>query len=313
MRLFLTGATGFIGSHLARRLVREGCEVTALVRPGADRRRLADVQNRLTIVEGDLRAPRELARALQATAPEVCVHLAWCATGDYLHADENLAFVSASVGLLPVLNEAGCRRIVLAGTCVEYDTTPGLLTEASPIRPRTLYAACKQALWLMTEQFAHARTWSAVSAKLFQVYGPDEHEARLVPRVIRSLRAGEPCSLTSGDQRRDFLHVEDVAAALAALARSEITGPVNVGGSAHVPVAEVARELGHLLGRPDLIRLGALPPRADEPPCLCASPGRWQAELGWTPRYNLPEGLRHTVDWWRVHVPDGHVLPALSE
>ncbi len=313
MRVFLTGATGFIGSHLARRLVGEGCAVTALVRPGADRGRLADVQDRITLVEGDLLAPRDFAEALETAAPDVCVHLAWRTTGDYLHADENLRLVSASLDLWNMLDAAGCRRVVLAGTCVEYDTSVGHFAEDSPIRPRTLYAASKQALWLMTEQFARGRGWGAVSAKLFHVYGPGEHEGRLVPRVIRALRAGEPCALTRGDQLRDFVHVEDVAGALWTLARSDLSGPVNVGAATPVAVAEVARELGRLLGRPDLLRFGALPSRADDPPCLCARRGRLHGELGWRPQYDLREGLRRTVDWWRRPHANAIVLPALSE
>lgn len=300
MRVLLTGAAGFVGSHLARLLVREGCEVAALVRPGTDLRRLGDVVPKLTLVEGDLLAPGGLGDVLGAVAPEVCVHLAWCThPGRYLHAAENVDYLAGSAGLLRALDGTVCRRIVLAGTCVEYDTDLGYLTEDSPVRPRSLYAACKHALWLLTERHARARGRSAATARLFLLYGPWEPEARLVPSVIRALLNGRPCPLTWGEQTRDFLHVEDVAAALWAVARSGVEGPVNVGSSTPVSVAAVAREIGGLLGRPDLLHFGARPASADDPPCLVAEPGPLRETLGWSPRYDLRAGLAATIEWWK--------------
>jgi nucleoside-diphosphate-sugar epimerase len=310
-RVFLTGATGFVGSHVARRLVQAGCQVSALVRPTADTTPIADLKDSLTLVEGDLRDGDALERSLVASDPTVCVHLAWyAAPKQYLHGLENLEAVAASATLLRALARTGCRRIVFVGSCAEYEPSAGCVDERSPVRPTTLYAACKQAVWLMVDQFARARGGTAVAARLFHVYGPREPVARLVPSVITALLAGRPCPLTRGDQMRDLLHVEDVAGAIWAVARSEIAGAVNIAAGMPVSIAEVAQEIGRQVGRPDLLELGRLPQGADDRRWLCATRGRLQTELEWKPRFTLPGGLAHTIEWWRTHIRHaGRVSP----
>lgn len=302
-RVFLTGATGFIGSQVARLLVREGCEVTALVRPEADLRRLRDITDRLRMVEGDFRAPEGFEEALCRAAPEAALHLAWHAVpGRYLHARENLECVAGSLRLFEALERAGCRRVVAAGTCHEYDTDRGFLPETAPAAPRSLYAASKHALCLMGEQFHRLAGRSFAWARIFYLYGPWEDERRLVPLVARRLLAGEPCPLSPGTQIRDFLHVEDVAGALCAVARSELEGPVNIASGQPVSVADVARKIAGITGRPDLLRLGERPAPAGDPPFICADTSRLRAGTGWEPKYTLDSGLEATVAWWRTNV-----------
>jgi len=304
MRVLLTGATGFIGSHVARLAVEAGAPVVALVRPGANLRRLAAIRDGVDVVEGDLLHPEGLADTLRQAAPDVCLHLGWYAEpgGKCLQAPENLECLQGSITLLQMLDAVGCGRLVLAGTSVEYDTSAGYVSESSPIRPGNLYAATKHALFLTAEQFQSSRGRSFAAARIFSVYGPWEDERRLVPFVIGRLLAGEPCDLTNGEQIRDYSHVEDVASALWAIARSDVQGALNVGSSQPVSVQSLAEHLGRLLGRPDLLRFGARLAPAGDPTFLVASIERLQAELGWSPRFGLADGLQHTVEWWRDHL-----------
>jgi len=303
-RVLLTGATGFIGSHVARRLVQAGNEVIALVRPGADLRRIADLTGQLRLLEGDLFTPGSWETAIQGdAAPDLCLHLAWYAVpGKYLRAPENLDCVTASLRLLRLLDAAGCARVVSAGTCFEYDTDAGYLTENGPLLPRTLYAAAKHGFFQIAEQFQKERGRSFAHARLFYQYGPWEDVRRLVPHVITHLLRGESCALTSGEQVRDFLHVEDVASALCALGASDVRGAVNIGSSQPIMVADIARSLGVLVGRPDLVHLGARETPPGDPPFICANTNRLRAEVGWRPAYDLQTGLEETIAWWRNHV-----------
>jgi nucleoside-diphosphate-sugar epimerase len=300
MRVFLTGATGFIGSHVARRLVAEGCEVHALIRPGSDTRRVRDVLPALAVVHGDLFAFPELAAALERIRPELCVHLAWYAEpGRYLRSPENLRCLAATLELANRLAGLGCQRFVGAGTCFEYDTEQGYLSEASRTGPRSLYAASKLGAWLVLEQLAALAGMSAAWVRFFYQYGPFEDERRLVPAVIRALLRGETAKTTAGAQVRDMLHVEDVASAVWAVARGGLTGPVNIGSGQPVTVRRIVETVGDLLGRPELLALGALPYGAGDPPFVCAD-NRRLCETGWAPRFDLNDGLRHTIDWWRT-------------
>jgi nucleoside-diphosphate-sugar epimerase len=301
MRVLLTGAAGFIGSHVARLVVAEGHEVMALVRPGRSLRRLEAVRDRLRFLEGDLREAAALEGPLRARVPDVCMHLAWYAEpgGQCLWAQENLDCLSGSLSFLRVLREVSCPRLVIAGTSIEYDTSTGYVSEASPIRPRNLYAAAKHALFLTATHFDPGGGLSVAAARIFSVYGPWEDPRRLVPFVISKLLAGEPCDLTRGEQIRDYSHVEDAASALWAIAKSSVAGAVNVGSSQPVSVASVAARLGELVGRPELLRFGVRPSPPGDPPFLVANTDRLRNEVGYVPRYDLASGLAHTVDWWR--------------
>ena len=298
-KVLLTGASGFIGSHVVRSLVSLGCRVTAVIRPGSRPRRLGDVADRVSFVEGDV-GDAGVCRALVGRfSPDVVYHLAWyLEPGDWADSPRNLDCLSASLALLEGVGGAGCRRVVVAGSSVEYDTDPGYVTEASPIRPRTLYGACKASLFTAGERLARRQGWSFAQARIFNVYGPGEDERRFVPHVVKGLLRGEPCDLTPGDQVRDYLHVEDVASALVALAASDIEGAVNVASSRPVTLATVARTIAQLLGRPDLLRLGSRSPRPGDYPCLYADTRLLRDRTGWHPRFGLEAGLRQTIGWW---------------
>lgn len=299
MRILLTGATGFIGSRVARLALAQGHEVAALARPGSGLRRIESERSRIRVVEGDLGNAAVLQKTLSVSAPDVCIHLAWYAEpGKYLWARENLDCLTGSFALLRALHDAGCRRVVLAGTSAEYEVSDAPVSEESPIRPRTLYAAAKHSLALIAESFDF-RGGSVASARIFSLYGPDENPNRLVPYVVTRLLAGEECELTAGDAVRDYSHVDDVAGALLAIASSSVTGPVNVGSALPLSVRSLALRLADLVGRPELLRLGARPTPPGETRYLVADTLRLRREVGYAPRYDLDSGLAETVSWWR--------------
>lgn len=301
MRVLLTGASGFIGSQVARLVLAERHPLTILVRPGSSLRRLGELGGGVELLEGDLKRAASLEERLRANVPDVCMHLAWYAEpgGKCLWAHENLDCLTGSLAFLRVLREAGCPRLVIAGTSVEYDTSTGYVTETSPIRPANLYAAAKHSLFLTASNFDRWSEFEVAAARIFSVYGPWEDPRRLVPYVISKLLVGETCELTRGEQIRDYSHVEDAAGAIWAIAKSSVVGPVNVASSRPVSVASIARKLGELLGRPELLRFGARPSPPGDPQFLVGNTDRLRSEVGFSPRYDLDSGLAHTVAWWR--------------
>jgi nucleoside-diphosphate-sugar epimerase len=303
VKVLLTGAGGFVGSHVATELLARGHEVRAVRRPGKPSEAFAGIAHRVESVELDLFAADAARLDALARGGDLCIHLAWYAVpGKYLAAAENVECVSGSLRLLRALARNGCRRAVFVGSCFEYEFLPEPLREDGPVQPQSLYAASKLATRLMGEPLARIDGIEFAWARLFYLFGPFEDRRRLVPYVIDTLLRGEPVEVTQGTQVRDFLHVADVASALVAIALSKATGVVNVGSARPVTVRQVVSTLDSLIGRPGLVRFGARPDNPTDPPHVSADNRKLVEATGWSPAHDLESGLKHTIEWSRAHL-----------
>ncbi len=297
-RVLVTGASGFVGRPLLARLLEAGEDVHALrVHPGDG----LD-ENGIHWHTGDLLDPATLARVPVEVGADRLVHLAWYVShGTYWSALENVEWVEASLRLLRAFADAGGRRALLVGSCAEYawGGWEDLNERRSPLDPHELYGACKDGLRRIAEAYADEASLELAWGRLFFLYGPREQPERLVPAVIRSLLAGERIATSSGSQVRDFMHVHDVADALAAVLGSDLVGAVNIASGKGTPVAEVLDIVGELTGAAGLIDRGARPTPPLEPPRIVASVERLTQEVGFGPRISLRDGLAATIEWWR--------------
>lgn len=286
-RVLVTGASGFIGRHLAPLLVERGYEVHCVAR-GDQPFGEPVVTHRADLL--DAAASRGL---IERIRPEFLVHLAWnAAPGVFWTTLENLDWVAASLTLTRAFAEHGGRRAVYAGTCAEYDWSEPLLDESTtPLRPSTLYGVAKNALQTVLAASSDALGLSIAWGRVFFLYGPREAKGRLVPDVIDALSSGRPALCSAGTQLRDFMHVEDVARAFVAILESDATGPVNIASGVCRPLRDIVLQIGEHFGRLDLIRLGARPMRSGEPPEIRAAIHRLHDQIGFRPLYNLESGL----------------------
>lgn len=283
-RVLVTGATGFIGRHAPALLAERGYEVHA-------------VSSR----DADLLDPSASAALVRELEPTNLLHLAWYAEhGEFWTSPENDRWAEASLELLRAFADSGGRRAVIAGTCAEYDWSgDGLLSEDStPLEPATRYGAAKHRLHTQASSLAADAGFSLGWGRIFFVYGPAEDPRRLVASVARALIAGEPAPCSHGEQVRDFLHAADVADALTTLLGSDVGGPVNIGSGEPTRIKDVVAEIARAAGRPDLVRLGALPANPGEPPRLVADVRKLRKEVSWKPRVSLAQGIADTVEWW---------------
>jgi nucleoside-diphosphate-sugar epimerase len=283
--VLLTGARGFIGRPALARLIERGADVHAAGRGPAP----AWLPAGAVWERADLLAPDAAAALVRRVEPDAVLHLAWEATpGVYWSSEANRGWLEASREIALALDG---RRFVTAGSCAEYSWDHGWCSEReTPLVPATLYGECKRELGELST--AHGR--------IFFLYGPHEARVRLVPSVCARLLRGERVATTHGRQQRDFLHVDDAAEALVSLLLAEgVTGPVNIASGEPVPVADIVATVAAELGRSDLVGWGELELGAGEPPLLGGEVSRLRHEVGFTPRFELAEGLAATVRWWR--------------
>lgn len=253
-------------------------------------------RNRVEWHRADLRRPRAARELITSLRPSHLVHLAWNTDhGLFWNAPDNIAWLQGSLELIRSFEERGT-RLVTIGSCAEYDWSDGWCDEqVTPLRPATLYGACKLSLAVVARTLCAQREVSAAHARIFQLYGSAESPKRLVASVVDSCLRGEAALCSDGTQIRDFLHAQDVARALVALLDSDVLGPVNIGSGQPVSLREIVTLVGQLTGRSDLIRLGALPMRSDDPPVLLPRVCRLFDEVGWRPQIGLHFGLEATI------------------
>lgn len=287
-RLLLTGATGFVGRQLLVPLAARGFEVHAVARsPG---------EGRATWHPADLLDEGAMRALLRDVRPAVLVHAAWYVThGTFWTAPENAVWVEASTALGEAFAACGGRRLIGLGTCAEYDwEEPGTAPwpEARRMAPATPYGRTKAELCMRWAMLGERRGVSVAWARLFHLFGPGEHADRLVPAVMRALQEGREAATGSGRPVRDFVSTPWLGRALAALAASGVSGPVNTASGQPVSIRSVVAAIARLTGRPDLLRLGALPDRPGEPPFIAADTTRLREAVGFVEPFNLEDELR---------------------
>jgi nucleoside-diphosphate-sugar epimerase len=295
--VLVTGAGGFVGVPLLGALVGAGIEVH-----GLSTRLTPPTVPGVRWHRADLADYATVERLIAQLAPERLVHLAWCTEpGRYWHTPENLIWLERSLRLIAAFVRGGGRRLVVLGTCAEYDWSRAeepLGEYTAPLVPATLYGAAKDALRRVATVYAEQEGIELAWGRLFFLYGPREAPERLVPSVIRALLARQGVAVSGGTQVRDFMHVEDAAGAVAALLDSSVVGAVNIAAGAPATVGEVVDAIVGEIGRPELVRRGALPERPGEPQSLIADVARLREEVGFRPRWALAEGIAATVRWW---------------
>jgi nucleoside-diphosphate-sugar epimerase len=292
LKILLTGATGFIGANFLRQALARGHQVAALATPGKNT--TLDLPNgeNLIWLRGTLgETPwREIA----AFSPEVCVHSAWITTpGVYLESPLNLQFLKDSLNFLKQAREAGASQIIALGTCIEYQIGREILSEdRTPIAPATLYARCKNDLRMALEAAA-ADKFALAWARVFYPYGPGEHPSRLCGSIIQKLSRDEKIVLKAPDSTKDYIYIDDLGAALLAVAEKKYSGAINLGTGVGITVREIARTLARLMGKPDLVS-EMNPPETDPLGYVVADASRLLG-LGWRPKFSLERGLEMLV------------------
>lgn len=285
MKIFVTGAAGFIGSAFCRLAQQHGHQVAGLFNPAQARPR----QGAITWLPGRLDAlpGRELAEF----QPEVCLHSAWISTpGEYLESPLNEQHLRWSESLVRQLPGFGVQHFVGVGTCLEYQ--PGdtrLQEEVAPMSNTTAYARCKNAF--RESLFAEARRtgFSASWGRVFYPYGVGEHPARLCTSLIQKFRRGEKLTLKTPHSTKDYIYIDDLAAAMLTTVEKKFQGTINWGTGEGISVRRIADAVAAMLKRSELVAEISSPEK-DPLGYVVADASKLRA-LGWRPEVDLNLGL----------------------
>ncbi|MDR4481965.1 MAG: NAD-dependent epimerase/dehydratase family protein [Nitrospirales bacterium] len=298
-KVLITGATGFLGTHLFQRLCPISGEVHATSRTQRPNLKGGPLWWQTNLE--DLGAVRRL---LANVKPDIIFHMSGLAS-----AIQTVEFVlptfhsllTSTVNLLTVATEVGCQRVVLAGSLNEPQS------EDSEVIPSSPYAAAKWASSAYGRMFHGLYGTPLVILRTFMTYGPGQDFRKLIPSVVLSLLKGESPKLSSGQWKADWIYIDDVIDGfLAAAQMPQIEGgTLDLGMGMLVTVRELVEKLVKIVGCNMEPLFGALPDRVLEPARKAQIEMTYE-KLGWKPKVSLESGLRQTVEWYKAELLRAH-------
>lgn len=313
-RAIVTGATGFVGANLARRLLDDGHEVHLLLRPEYQAWRIADIQPHVHIHEIQLTDSESVTPLIRRIQPDWIFHLAaYGAYASQTNVKQMLATnILSTATLVEACLETGFESFINTGSSSEYGFKNQAPTESDWLDPNSYYAVTKASATLFCRYTARSKGVSIPTLRLYSVYGPFEEPTRLIPTMIMRGLASQLPPLVNPDTARDYVYINDVMDAylLAAARPSQDLGAVyNVGTGVQTSLREVVDVARRVLDIPIEPEWGSMPGRIWDTSVWVADPHAIQAALGWQPQHTFESGFQRSVAWLR-ETPDMQQLYA---
>jgi nucleoside-diphosphate-sugar epimerase len=301
-RCLITGASGFVGANLARRLLHDGHETHALLRPQHQSWRLDEIASHLHIHAVDLTDQNQVRQIIRQILPDQVFHLAAYGaypkqTGFARMVDINLM---GTVSLLDACAETGVEAFIYTGSSSEYGYKDHPPREDEVLAPNSHYAITKAAATHYCQFSARTAGVNAVAVRLYSIYGPYEEPTRLIPTLITHGLRGALPPLVSPTTARDFVYIDDAVDALVSLAQSPRRGAVynlcTGTQTSMASVVETARKLMRITTEPVW---SSMERRSWDTDIWVGSPTALENDIGWRSRINFPTGLQRTINWFQ--------------
>jgi len=297
-KVFVTGATGFLGSHLVERLTRHGAAVSVLVRGNPDR--IAKELGYVSVVQGDLSHPFSISDA------STVFHLAAVSHVGRALENPRQTFETNTGGTITVLEavrrSSSVERLIFVSTAHVYGTPRYVpIDEEHPLHAREPYAASKLAAETFVSAYSSAYGIPIAVARLFNTYGPRQNPDFVVPRIVKQALTQDTLTMGNLTPTRDFTFVDDVIEALLLLANAG-DGIYNVASGVEVSIEALVKRVAEILGK----RLNVSSQHAQRRSTGVEIERMWAdikriKALGWEPHVNLIDGLTKTIAWYRDH------------
>lgn len=298
-RILITGGAGFVGASVVHKLLEQDQDVAVIVRPTTDLRRIRNILDRVTLIYGDLFHINESRKDIVRFSPECVVHLGWNGvSGVGRNGTQQLDNLISSVDLYKLTEEIGCNYFLGLGSQAEYGVLSGKINENSPTKPTTVYGAAKLATALVLERTSAISQRPFAWLRLFSSYGPDDEPSYLIPYLINSLLSGKCPALSQAEQIWDYIHIDDVADAIATALGARICGIYNLGSGSARPLREIITMTRNIIDPSLALGFGEMPYRTNQVMHLEADISALTKAINWKPKVVLASGLARVVDWY---------------
>ena len=307
-RVLITGGTGFIGANLAARLVRLNAEVHLLVREGSSLDRLEAIKHQVTFHLVDFRDAKGLTSVIQKVHPQYVfnfAHPSALGLSDGQMFSEQIQASTLLISNLLTVLQATCpslTALVHGGSAFVYEWSASdyLLSERTPLIPSTYRGLLKLNERNICLSFAKKHHLPIRIARIFRVYGPWDHEYKLIIKVLKAIQANESIAIGQAVFKRDYIYVEDLIDGVLALAQS--TQPpgfeVNLGSGTQYSAPDIVASIENIVAL-EVNKTTNYPPNQYDKGNFVADISLAQTELGWSPQHTLEEGLKKTIEWFK--------------
>ncbi len=302
-RVLITGGAGFIGSNLIRKLLLLKYDVNILIKPSTNPWRLKDILPQIKAFQTDLLNKQELSKKVNTINPSIIIHLT-----TYTRYRNQQDFgqmigtnINGTLNLLYASKNINYDIFVNTGSSSEYGIKNNPMKETDLLEPVSFYAATKASATLLCSVFAKEFKKPIVTLRPFSAYGPYEEKDRFIPTIIKAMIEEKPINLTPGEQRRDFIYIDDIVDIyIKAISKGKgLAGQIlNMGTGKEYTNDQVVDLLFKISGKSVLVKKGAFPKRIWDNPHWVADTSKAEKLLKRKPNYNLEDGLKKTYEWY---------------
>ena len=294
MRVLITGASGFIGKPLSKKLSKLGCEVLGLTRSIP-----LENQNSIDWLESNLSSPSSYRDRVELFQPEVLIHLAWQDIPDF-SVDKSIMNLNHSLEFLSFVAQLGsCKKILISGSCLEYGKVHGECKDTDKVLPNNYFTLAKNSLHLWIEAIAKEKSISLGWFRLFYVFGPGQRKESLIPSILNHLKIGTLPEIKTPSSANDYIFIDDVVEAfIIASYGSFNTGVYNLGTGKSTSTIEVCRHAEQIVlnssRQTEKIKLTSQ--NINSNVNFWAGIRSSKEQLKWSPKISIEEGIKKSWD-----------------
>lgn len=298
-KLLITGANGFLGSHLVKHFLKKGDEIFAI---SLHTEKLTDVMDKIQFAACPTNNITTLSNRIHEFNPDVIIHCAWTGGNSYLQATQSFQFYKNLPGLadlMEIMRQNNFPHFVGIGTGAEYGSHTKLITEPVVERPETMYGVCKLMAKQYTQRFCEDNNIKWTWVRPFYTYGPDDVQTRIIPKVIMKCLYKQSIDLTDCETIVDYLYVSDFCRAIEFLVYDHKSGIFNVCSGQSYTVKAILDKIGEATDNLENLKYGVIPNRENQPTHVVGSNRKLEIATEWHPLVGLNEGLTKTIEFYK--------------